>query len=261
MEVFDSMPGGYDTGGLFSESDITVDDFELLVDDIVGGRNLSFHLALPPYIDLSSNGKLSTIKDEWKIEDEFNFVHILDLDGKNFEHVWKKDYKKNKRRSIRKAIKSGVEVRDGTSLDDYRAFYDIYGKAWQKRGKNPPIPFDYFYNFYKYGSDHVKFRLATKDDKIVAGRIEFWYSKTVYGFISAFLKEYGTFNPQSLLISKSIEQACQENYKYYNLGPSGNLMNIVKFKEAFGAKKVEVNRYVVYSNLAKIVNEISNLRS
>ena len=260
FKIFDSMPGGYDTGGLFSESDVTVDDFKLLVDDIVGGRNLSFHLALPPYMDLSLNAK-SSINDKWKIEDEFNFVHLLDLEGKDFEYIWKNDYKKNKRRGTRKAIKSGVKVREGTSLDDYKIFYDIYDKEWQKRGKNPPVPFDYFRNFYKYGSDHVKFRLATKDDEIIAGRIEFWYSKTVYSFISAFSKEYGTFNPQSLLISKSIEEACQEDYRYYNFGPSGNLINIVKFKEAFGAKKVELNRYLVYSNLAKIMNGIINLRS
>ena len=256
FKIFDSMPGGYDTGGLFSESDVTVDDFKLLVDDIVGGRNLSFHLALPPYVNTLKNGRYSTkIKNEWK--DEFSFIHLLDLEGKDFEYIWKNDFHKKTRGSIRKAIKSGVEIKDSTSLDDYKTLYDMFTKASQRWGyKSPPVPFELVYNIYKYGSDHVKLRLATKDDKIIAGLICFPYSKMFYLLMSAFLPEYGPFNPLSLLYSESIEEACQEDYKYVNFGPSSN-KRLIKVKERLGGEKVEINRYKIYSNLTKILNKVN----
>ena len=260
FKTFDSMPGGDDIGGFFSESDVTVDDFELIVDDIVGGRNLSFHLALPPYLNTLRNGSSSSkIKDEWK--NEPSFIHLLDLGGKDFEYIWKNDFHKKTRGSIRKAVKSGVEIKDGTSLDDYKTLYNIFVKASQRWGyKSPPVPFELVYNLYKYGSGHIKLRLATKNDKIIAGLICFPYSKMFYLLMSASLPEYGPFNPLSLLYSEAIEEACHEDYKYVNFGPSSN-ERIIRVKERFGGEKVEINRYKAYSNLAKIMNKINKFRN
>jgi len=82
----------------------------------------------------------------------------------------------------------------------------------------------------------------------------------VYIYLSAFLPEYGTFNPTRLLDNELIEQACREGYKYVNFGPSGNLEHIRKYKEGFGPEKVEINRYKIYSNLGKILNKINQLK-
>jgi Acetyltransferase (GNAT) domain len=251
FKTYDSMPHGY--GGIFSESDITTDDLRCLVDDIVGGRNLIFHLALPPFFDISSPAKSTTkIKDEWNVKDEWNYTHLLNIDGKDFEDIWK-NYKRKTRQHIRKAKKSSIEIKDGTSLDDFRDFYNLYLNASQKWGhESPEYPFNFYRNVHKYGSPHVKLSLATKDEKTIAGLITFHYSKTIYFWGSAFFDEYGTFNPTSLLFNDSIEQACQENYKYINFGGSGKLKGVRRFKEGFGAQKVEISRYKVYSNLGKI---------
>jgi len=249
-----SMPGNFEHGGLFSESKITNDDFKAIINDIIGGRNLILH------INLSSGELASKITDKWKIKDEWTNTHLLKLEGKNFEDIWKNDFHQKVRRSIRKARKSGVEVREGTTLDDYKTFYDIYAKASEKWGyKTPQIPFKLLKNLHKYGSDQVKLSLALKDEKPVAGKIDLWYSKTVYYVYGAFLSEYGTYNPSSLLFNDSIKQACQEDYKYYNFGPSGTLKNIGNFKEGFGAGKVGINRYKVYSNLGKVVSKIKSI--
>jgi hypothetical protein len=251
FKTFSSMPGNFEYGGLFSESEITSDDFKSIVNDILGGRNLILH------INLSSSPELSPkIPEEWKVKDEFTSTDLLKLEGKDFEDIWK-NYKQNTRGAIRKAEKSGVEVREGNSLGDFRAFYDIYDKASQKWDmKTPKAPFKLFENLYKYGSDHVKLKLAVKDDKVIAGIIDLWYSKTVCPIYGTFLPKYGTYNPTSLLLNEIFKQACLEGYKFYNFGPSGSLKNIRKFKEGFGAENVEISRYKVCSNLGKILNKI-----
>ncbi|MGZ7160967.1 MAG: GNAT family N-acetyltransferase, partial [Methanobacterium sp.] len=138
----------------------------------------------------------------------------------------------------------------------------IFSNASKKWGlETPPEPFQLLENVYKYGSDHVELSLAIKDDKIIAGLLSFLYSKTVNLYMSAFLPEYGTFQPTGLLYNEIIKQACQEGYKYVNFGNSGTLKQLISVKEKFGAEKVEVNRYVIHSNLAKLLNKISELKT
>jgi len=254
FKTLDSMPGNFEHGGLFSKSEITNDDFKSIVKDIVGGKNLILHM------NLSSRELASKITEKWKVKDEWPYTHLLELEGKNYEDIWKNDFHQKVRRAVRKAKKSGVEVREGTSEDDFKTFYDIYATAATQKWdmETPHIPFKSFKNSYKYGSDYVKLSLAIKDDKVIAGIIDLWYSKTVYYSFGSFLSEYGTYNPTSLLFNESIKRACQEGYKYYNFGPSGTLKNVRKFKEAFGAGKVELNRYKVYSNLGKLVSKITS---
>jgi hypothetical protein len=253
FKLFDSMPMGH--GGGFSESDITTDDFRCLVDDIIGHRHI-LYLALPPFVNISAGKSALKIKDEWNIKDEFNYTHILNLEGKDFEYI-EKNYKKTKRRSIRKAIKSGIEIRNGVSLDDFRDYYNLYAaKATQKWGY-PPLPFKFFRKLHRYGSPHVKLSLAIKDDKTIAGRITFHYSKTIFNYGSVYLDGYGTFNPASLLLNDSIKHACQEGYKYIDFGGSGKLEGVRRFKEEFGAEKVEIKRYLSKSNFAKILRKIT----
>ncbi|MGZ7096737.1 MAG: GNAT family N-acetyltransferase, partial [Methanobacterium sp.] len=255
LKTFASMPGTNDQGGIFSKSEITRDDFKAIVNDIVGGKNLSL------YMNLSLYGLSSNIKEEWRVKDEFNYVQFLNLEEKTFEDIWNK-YKGYTRRAIRKAKKSGVEVRDATSLDEFKTFYDIYAQASKKWGFETPLfPFKLLENLYKYGSDHIKVSLAIKDDKIIAGNLFFTYSKTMYGYMGAFLREYGTFQPTSLLYNEVIEYAFREGYKYVNFGPSGNLKHIRRFKDGFGAEKADVDRCVIHSTLAKIMNKINELKS
>ncbi|MGZ7209603.1 MAG: peptidoglycan bridge formation glycyltransferase FemA/FemB family protein, partial [Methanobacterium sp.] len=162
LKTFVSMPGNND-GGIFSESKITTDDFKAIANDIVGGRNLRL------IINLLSRESFPQLKEEWKFKDEWSYTHILNLEGKTFEDIWKKKFKKNTRRAIRKAIKNNIEIRTADSLNDFKTFYDIYTQASKKWGlETPPEPFKLLENVYKYGSDHVELSLATKDDKIIA---------------------------------------------------------------------------------------------
>jgi Acetyltransferase (GNAT) domain len=259
FKSFESMPEeGF--GGLFSESEITTNDFRSIVEDIIGSRH-TFYLALSPFENPFENkfspGKSTTkIKDEWNIKDIGNYTHIINLEGKNFEDI-KNNYRKDTKRKIRKAIKSGVEIRDGTSLDDFRAFYNIWSKASQNWEYQETHSFKFFHNLHKYGSPHVKLSLATKDNKTIAGLISLHYTKTIYHAFMAYKEEYGTFNPTRILFNDSIKQACQEEYKHIDFGSSGKLDGVRRIKEGFRAEKVETKKYLALSNVAKILQKIN----
>ncbi|MGZ7108981.1 MAG: peptidoglycan bridge formation glycyltransferase FemA/FemB family protein, partial [Methanobacterium sp.] len=149
FKSFDFINDNPLAGGLFSESDITTDDFKAIANDIIGGRNLSFSLALPPFVNLSKGRSSSKIKEDWKVKDEPNIVHILNLEGKNFEYIWKNIYKKSTRKSIRRATKKGVEVRNADSLDDFKAFFNIYS-IWVRKWGKSGIAVKLLNNLYKY---------------------------------------------------------------------------------------------------------------
>jgi len=256
-KFFESMPMG--PGGLFSESEITPDEFKGIINDIIRTRHI-FLLTLPPFDNPFKNYSLSTKPnkkiDEWNIkDDEWNYMHILDLEGKDFEDIWK-NYQKRTRNSIRKAIKSGVEIREGTTLNDYKTFYNIWSKASQNWENQETYSFKFFQNLHKYGSPHIKLSLATKDNKTIAGLIAFHYSKTIFLIFSAFIKEYGEFNPTRLIYNESIKQACQEEYKYINFGP-GKLEGLRRVKEGFRAELIETKRYLAVANLTKILDKIN----
>jgi Acetyltransferase (GNAT) domain len=252
FKSYESMPEGW--SGLFSESEITTDEFTSIVKDIIGRRN-TFYLALPPFENISP-GK-SAIKDEWKVKDEWNYMHILNLEGQDFEDIWK-NYRRDTKRKIRKAIKSGVEIKDATSLDDYRDFYKFWSQASQNWQYQDTHSFKFFSNLHKYGSPHVKLSLATKDNTTIAGILSFYYTNTIFWYFSAFKSEYGKLSPTSLLLNNLIEQACQEDYKYINFGLCGNLEGLISYKEGFGAEPVEIERYSAWSNGAKTSAQILN---
>ena len=255
FKLFDSMPMG--PGGLFSESEITTDDFRCLVENIIGSRHI-FYLALPYFMDLSYSDNSIKVRHEWNVKDERNYTHILSLDGKDFEDV-QKNYKKRTRNSITKAIRSGVETRDATSLNDFKEFYEIWSTASKNWDAQETYDFGFFKNLYKFGFPQVKLSLASIDEKTIAGIIAFFYSKTIYYIFSSFNESYSTFNATSLLLNNLIKKACQKNiYKYINFGSSGTNEGLKKFKEGFGAEKKVKKRYLASSTFPRIIQRINN---
>jgi hypothetical protein len=246
-----SMPLGY--GGIFSLSDIASETLSKILKDIVGGRHLLFSLSLPPFFNFSIQEDL-TIR---KVNSEWNYTHMLSLE-KGFEYLWKNKFNKKNRNVIRKAEKSSIEISKRYSLEDFRKYYELYAEESSKKWglKKPPYPLKLYENLCKFGLSHVQLRLAIKDDIVIAGLINFYYGKNVFYWGSAFLEEYGIYCPTNLLLKDSIEEACKEGYQYYNFGASGNLEGVRKFKESFGAERVELKRYRVLSRLGRLASKL-----
>ena len=61
-------------------------------------------------------------------------VSLLDLRGTDKEGIWN-NYKKYIRRDVRKAEKSGVTIRPGSSGEDIKLFYDLYLASMKRDGR------------------------------------------------------------------------------------------------------------------------------
>lgn len=248
FRYYNSMPLGY--GGIFSTSDISSGTLEKILKDIVGGRRLLFELSLPPFFSFSIRED-SGIR---QVDSEWNYTHVLSLE-KGFAYLWGKKFKNNAIKAIRKAEKRGVEVLNEDSLRNFREYYKLYVESSKRWGYKKPLhSLELYENVCKFGSPHVRLKLAFKDGIVIAGLVNLNYGKNVFGWTNVYLKGYERHNPVSLLIKDSIEQACDEGYKYYNFGASGNLEGVRKFKEGFGAERIDVKSYKVLSRLGKFTN-------
>ncbi len=248
-----SMPQGY--GGIFSVSDISSRDLNNILENIVSGGHILLELSLPPFSKLSiENPSIRKVNSEW------NYTHVLSLE-KGFEYLWENKFKKV-RRTIRKAEKSGIEILNDNSLQNFREFYKLYAERSKIWGyKKPPQPLKLYENMFKFGEPYVRLRLAVKDNNVIAGLVNLDYGKNSFYWISAYLKEYETYRPINLLMKDAIEQACNDGYKYYNFGASENLDGVRKFKESFGAESVGLIRYRMLSRFGKLANWILDRRT
>ena len=250
FRYYHSMPFGY--GGIFPVSDIPSEILQEISKDVVGGRHLIFELSLPPFFKFPIQEDSGTRQ----IDSEWNYTHVLSLE-KGFDYLWKNKFKRANRTAIRKAKKNGIEVLNENSLQNFREFYELYDESSKRWGyKEPPHPLELYENMCRYGLSHVQLRLAVKDDNVIAGLVTFYYGKNIFAWASAYLMEYGIYRPTNLLFKDSIEQACNEGYKCYNFGASGALGGVRRFKENFGAERVELRKYRMLSRLGMLANII-----
>jgi len=259
LSFYESTPLGY--GGVFSTSQIPTTYLNCIFNHVVNGVGMRgiLSMTVPPFYDLAIQNT-SNIKEvdlhKW------NYTHILSLE-EGFDYIWKNKYDKKCRNAVRKAEKSSIKVVHEISLDNVKKFYSIYLNTVKRWGyKRPPHPWCLYKNFYILGSPYVQFRFALKDYEIIAALIDFRYNKNIFYWMSVFDEKYKSYSPINLLVTDSIGQACDEGYKHYNFGASGNLESVRRFKESFGAKKVRIKRYIVasklnlaiYTTLSKILN-------
>lgn len=244
FNYYNSMPMGY--GGIVSLCDISSEALQKILKDMVSGRCLFFDISLPPLSDLSVQDPFIKL-----IDSEWNYTHVLFL-GNGFDSLWKDKFNRKNRNAIRNAEKSGVEILKGNSLEDFINYYKLYIKSSKKWGyKKPPHPLRLYINMFKHGLPAVQLRLAVKDDIIIAGILNFYYGKNVFYWGSTILDKTEIYRPINLLLKDSIEHACNEGYKYYNFGASGNLDGVRRFKESFGAERVLLKKYRIMSRFGK----------
>lgn len=247
---YGSMPVGY--GGIFSTSDVSSETLKKILKDIVGGRHLFFNLLLPPFLSFSIQED-SGIR---QVDSEWNYTHMLSLE-KGFEYIWKEKFRKNVKRSVKKAEKSDIEIIKDNTLQSFKEYYKLYVESSKRWGyKNPPQPFKFYEKLHKFGSGNIQLRLAIKDDEAIAARLNFYYGSNVFCWGNVSLTEYQKYYPTDLLHKIAIEDACEAGFKYYNFGASGNLEGVRKFKEGFGAERVILKKCIVWSRLGKIVNMV-----
>jgi lipid II:glycine glycyltransferase (peptidoglycan interpeptide bridge formation enzyme) len=96
-------------------------------------------------------------------------------------------------------------------------------------------------------TDKVKYYLAKYGERYISGAIILYGKRNCFYWSGAMLEEYRRYCPNNLLLKCAIEDACNNGYHYFNMGASIGLPGVQRFKESFGAEKLDY-KYFVYES-------------
>lgn len=196
------------------------------------------------------------------------FTHVIDLE-QGFESIWR-NYRKGARSNANKARKKGVQINIATTPDEYKEYYAVYEDSLKRWGDNATssYPFSLFQSVFQRASKNgmlaqkslpmrrgLKLWIARLDEKIIAGALVFYCNQHAVYWHGASLSDYFKYGANNLLQTEIIKHAYESGYKYYDFNPSGGHEGVVKFKESFGAEKLEFNSYVWNSGKAYKIYE------
>jgi len=168
-----------------------------------------------------------------------DFTQYLDL-RRGFDSIYK-SWTRGHAWGARKASKEGVIVREAKDWKDWKNYFVIYQDSIRRWGDKVSCtyPLSLFKEFFKSHSPSIKLLLAYFGDYPIAGILCFYHNHHVAIWHSAALEKYFPKHPCNILHYKSIKDACEKGYWWYDFNPSGGHKGVVIFKKRFGAKKLK----------------------
>jgi lipid II:glycine glycyltransferase (peptidoglycan interpeptide bridge formation enzyme) len=171
---------------------------------------------------------------------------LLDLRGLDKEKMWE-GYKKNIRRDIRKAQKSGVVIRQGASTEDVRIFRRLYLASMERNRAMAKYPVQWFEALYemiiKRGLGTVA--LAEMNNEVIAGAVLIHSQTSTHYFHNGSQYEFLKFCPNELLIHDALEMAIEKKNRWFDFMGSDPLdLPLLHFKEKWGGHSVDLHTYV-----------------
>ena len=151
---------------------------------------------------------------------------------------------KSRRKNIRKAAKSGLEVIEpGTSSlpDFYRLLKETYDNV------SLLIPDISFFNaVFELMPRNTKLFLARYEGKFIAGRIVLFYKKKIFDWYAGASPEYLSLFPNDVMVWHVLEYGCKNGYELFDFGGAGVVdeeYGVREFKKRFGGRLVEYNSF------------------
>jgi hypothetical protein len=171
---------------------------------------------------------------------------LLDLRGLDKEKIWE-GYKKNIRRDVRKAQKSGVAIRQGVSTEDVRIFYRLYLASMERNRAMAKYPLQWFEDLYemiiKRGLGTLT--LAELDNEAIAGAVLIHSQASTHYFHNGSQYEFLKFCPNELLIHDALEKAIEKKNSCFDFMGSDPLdAPLLHFKEKWGSQSIVIRTYV-----------------
>ena len=171
---------------------------------------------------------------------------LLDLKGLDREKLWE-GYKKNIRRDVRKAERSGVTIRTGASKEDIRMFYRLYLASMERNRAAAKYSYRWLEALYEvlFERDLCQIHLAERDRKEIAGAVFIYSPSSTHYFHNGSHYEFLTFCPNELLIHSALERALERNHGYFDFMGSDPLdLSLLHFKEKWGGRSVDLHTYL-----------------
>ncbi len=151
---------------------------------------------------------------------------------------------------IKKAVRSGVQVRKAIGEKDIATYYRMYldaSKRW-----DPPPTHVYSSSFFdlllesgmhsvlgkrEQGTDGpCEMWVAEHDGQVIAGAIILTGNQYMSYWHGVFDPEYRAHRPVNLLLSTLIEECCKRGLRWFDFNPSMGIESVDHFKQSFGAQ-------------------------
>lgn len=254
LAVRASLPPRWGTGGLLAPGGVRPHEVGLVLADLAADRALrtslrpSFGAAhawrapAPGYVPVARS------------------VHVLDLDG-GMDAVWSRRWSRNMRRNMhsteRRAERAGLIVESGHSPELVERFYDVYLRWLDQRARERHLPPSVVRSRGKRAEPLAKYHavaaalpgvcrilVATVEGKPVAATVALLHGEVWSYWRGCSDKE--TASPSRanhLLMLRSIEQACDAGCRYFEMGESGGVASLERFKASLGGEKRPITEY------------------
>ncbi len=171
---------------------------------------------------------------------------LLDLRGSDPGKIWE-GYKKNIRRDVRKAQRSGMTIHRGDSREDTNIFYKLYLASMERNRAMAKYPLRWFETLYEVLTKKGlgAFYVAKLNDVAIAGIVLIYSSASTHYFHNGSQYEFLKFCPNELLVHSSIENAVEKRISFFDfMGSASDDLSLIRFKEKWGSHSVPVNTYV-----------------
>ncbi|KGK99154.1 hypothetical protein LI82_03755 [Methanococcoides methylutens] len=182
-------------------------------------------------------------------------TYVLDVSD-NVENLWK-NLSSNARRATRKSEKLGLIAHQTDDPHALKYFYKLNSMTKKELGV-PCHPWKFFKNMFDILGNNVSLYVVEYNDEIIAGGIREYYKDTIIAGYAASHPEYKHMNPYNLLNWKSIQDASNNGYQYYDLGRvSYQNEGLMFFKSRWGT----IEKKLYYSYFPKNPKSLTDNRS
>ena len=171
---------------------------------------------------------------------------LLDLRSFDKERILE-SHKKYVRRDIRKAQRSGVTIRFGTSREDAKIFYTLYLASMGRNKAIAKYPSRWFEAICEEMAERGlgTFLFAELDKVAIAGVVLINSTTSTHYFHNGSRPEYLKLCPNELLVHCALEKAIDKGHSFFDfMGSDPGDLPLVKFKEKWGSQSLDIHTYV-----------------
>ncbi len=154
-------------------------------------------------------------------------------------------FHKNAARSLRRALKSGIELKHGRDKDDLAVFYRMLMDSRKRMGL-PTIPRRYFEALWDVfrPRGQLDLLLAVVDGVPAAGKLLLKQGDTVFFEYGCDVLQYRRLRVNHFLEWKAIEQSREEGYRNYNFGRTSiHNRGLLQYKRRWGTDESELLKF------------------
>ena len=193
-----------------------------------------------------------TLSMDANVSDGFS-TYVLELSDPG--EIWKK--LNMRRRSIRKAKESGVNVRVDDSVEGLLV-YDVLNQRNKRDLGVPAQPLGFLTSIHRHMKPWYRLYLADVHGKSVAGIITLSFKDTVNYAHGASDPRYLSLRPNDLTMWQAIEESCHQGFRYFDFGKTAqNNTGLVNFKRHWGTRETKL----LYYTYPKTTGSLSSGRS